>query len=676
MASTRNGSELQPARLRLVLVVGALVWLAFAAQYAVLGRWITVGLDLVVAALTFGILPFIGGRLGATRSAHLVLAISMVGILLAAMLSGQGEAMALWYVPAMPMVAGFLLGLRAAVAWAVVGALGIVAVHVSAVFVPVTPEFVVRGAEVAAGQVALVLAIVALALGAEKAQQERAVELAKARDDALAAERARTEFLARVSHELRTPLNAVIGMAGLLTRTPLTKEQDRMARVVDHSANTLLSLVNEVLDLSKLQSDHVSVDVVAFEPRRLLAQISGMLQTQAEHLRLELRADESVPEWVLCDPSHLQQVLVNLISNAIRFTPSGRVVAELRHADGWLNAVVADTGVGIPADQLEGIFEPFHQVAGGAEGGTGLGLSITKRLVEGMGGSIAVQSELGEGSTFTFRIPAAPSEPPRVVSSEYDLARVPGIGLRVLVAEDNPINREVTGAILERLGHRFVSVEDGAAAVEAVREDDFDVVLMDVHMPVMTGLEAARVIRDEIPESRRPRIIALTASVFDGQRDACRAAGMDGFVAKPIDPTRIAQVLGAIPSKARISEALSPLDKLRKVCRTPERFEQLVLRHVDSSRKTIDEIAAAAEGDDRATVERLAHGLKSSAAMFGSSELSALAGQLEADAPSDSGLTDAIGALLPAWERARDRLNAALDSSPDAPALTPRKAGS
>jgi len=656
--------ELRPDRLRLVLLIGALAWLSFAVQYAVLGRWITVLLDVGVTVATLAIW-FAAGRFRHPRApAHLALAVSTGGIVAAAMWSGQGDAMALWYVPAMPMIAGFLLGLRATIAWSFVGALAIAFVHLSVGVVVVPPEFVAHGAELALGQVGLVVAIVALALGAEHARRNQARVLAAARDEALGAERARTEFLARVSHELRTPLNAVIGMVGLLTRTPLTAEQERMARVVDHSAATLLSLVNEVLDLSKLEAEQISVDAVSFEPRRLLAQIGGMLETLAGDLELELSADDSVPEWVLSDPSHLQQVLVNLLSNALRFTPSGSVSAELRHRDGWLTCRVRDSGIGIPADQIDGIFEPFHQVSGGVEGGTGLGLSITKRIVEGMGGSIAVESRVGEGSVFSFRVPAPPAQPPKVASAEYELARVPGVGLRVLVAEDNPINREVTGAILERLGHEFVTVEDGAAAVDFVRREAFDVVLMDVHMPVMTGLEAARRIRDEVPEERRPRVVALTASVFDGQRAACREAGMDDFVAKPIDPIRIAQVLGAIPSRAAALDAIGPLEKLRRVCRTPERFAELVGRHIESSRKTIDEIHEAVAREDRATVERLAHGLKSSAAMFGSAELSEAAEQVERGAWSADG--SPAEALVSTWERSRDRLLTTLDApSPD-----------
>ncbi|MBO6934541.1 MAG: response regulator [Deltaproteobacteria bacterium] len=655
MSSSTDHPVLEQVRLRLVLGVGALSWLAFGLQYAWMGRWNTVIIDLSVA-LVVGLVAW-RVRLS-TRPVvlgHAALGVSLVGLLLAAMLSGQGDAMALWYVPAMPMIAGYVFGLKAAVLWAAVGALGVVAVHLSALVVRVTPEFVVQGPELAAGQVGLVLAIVALATGAEHARREQARELARARDEALSAERTRTEFLARVSHELRTPLNAVIGMAGLLSRTPLTAEQERMTRVVDHSAGTLLNLVNEVLDLSKIEVDDISMDVVPFEPRRLLVEIAGMLEHQTGAVELHLEATPSVPEWVMSDPGHLQQVLVNLLSNALRFTERGRVHAELSHRDAWLVARVADSGVGIPAGELDSIFEPFHQVSG-TRGGTGLGLSITRRLVEGMGGTITVESRVGEGSVFTFRIPAPSSDAPKVASEEYELARVPGVGLRVLVAEDNPINREVTGAILERLGHRFSMVDDGAAAVEAVHRQDYDVVLMDVHMPGMNGLEAARAIREQIPAARRPRIVALTASVFDGQREACREAGMDSFVAKPIDPVRIAQVLGSVPLKQSGEIELGPLDKLQRVCRTPERFEALVRRHIESSRRTIEEIGQAADGGDHETVERLAHGLKSSAAMFGSEELSEVAREIEELTRVGRDAANGIVSLMDCWERARARL--------------------
>ncbi len=369
--------------------------------------------------------------------------------------------------------------------------------------------------------------------------------LGEARERAENAVRARQAFLANMSHELRTPLTSVIGFAGLLADSPLDDRQRLQLGRIQDAGSALMSTLNDVLDLSKLEAGGVSLQLRPFALRGMLSQAIGIVEAQAseKRLALNLSVDETSPDWVLGDPERLRQVLVNLLGNAVKFTDEGGVgltVTRRAHPDAsmaQLEFAVSDTGVGVPEAMLVTVFDRFAQA--GPEvtqrfGGTGLGLTITKQLIEMMGGQIGVDSVAGQGSRFwcVVDLPVAA----RIEAPVAVVAPSVSQGLRLLIADDNEANRELIGAILRSAGHTVEVARDGAEAVAAVQSRDYDLVLMDVRMPVMDGLTATRAIRALKTDMARIPIIALTANVLADQVASYLAQGMDDHVGKPIDP--------------------------------------------------------------------------------------------------------------------------------------------
>ncbi|WP_238365661.1 hybrid sensor histidine kinase/response regulator [Mesobacterium pallidum] len=378
--------------------------------------------------------------------------------------------------------------------------------------------------------------------------REAARQLMEAKLTAEASERTKADFLATMSHEIRTPMNAVIGMADLLGATALDREQKLYAETIRSSADSLLSIINDILDYSKLDAGKLTIDPAPMSLRACISDAVGLLRPQASQKRLTFDLDLSggIPASVLGDAGRIRQILVNLIGNAIKFTEQGgvSVTARYERVEDAQRAVieVRDTGPGIPEARLEHIFEKFSQAEGATTrryGGTGLGLTISRLLARGMGGDITVRSTLGEGSTFTVsltlpmaeraELPAPrPADPPR---SEPDPALLRG--LSVLVAEDNRTNRLLVERYLRGLPIGLSFAANGREAVAETLRLAPDVVFMDMSMPEMDGLEATRQIRAD-PEAPQPRIIALTANAFASDRELCLAAGMDDFLAKPI----------------------------------------------------------------------------------------------------------------------------------------------
>lgn len=385
-----------------------------------------------------------------------------------------------------------------------------------------------------------------------RAMQQQEQQLRGAKEQAEAVARARSAFLANMSHEIRTPMNAVLGFTEAVLDTPLTATQRRHLELAQQAARTLLRLLNDILDTSKLDKGAVELEVADFAPHAVWVQVLASLQIAADRKGLRLHLDEGpeVPPFLRGDALRLQQIVLNLLGNAIKFTEHGSVVLQVRYAQGQLQIAVIDTGIGIPADKLEHIFDPFSQADASTTrryGGTGLGTTIARQLAELMGGTIAVQSTVGQGSTFTVALPLPEGDPVVPVAHE-ELPALPP--LRILVADDVPDNLELLQLCLAPGGHQLTLAHNGQEALNAYCAGRFDVVLMDLQMPGMDGLDASRHIRAWELAQHRPRvpIIALTASVLEKDRDSTVEAGMDGFAIKPLEPRRlfgeIARVLG------------------------------------------------------------------------------------------------------------------------------------
>ncbi|MDD5296768.1 MAG: response regulator [Rhodocyclaceae bacterium] len=396
---------------------------------------------------------------------------------------------------------------------------------------------------------------------------ERTLALSIAKEAAEAASRAKSVFLANMSHELRTPMNAIMGMTNLaLHRATDPRQVDQLTKATQASQH-LLSVINDILDISKIEAERLTLERVGFKLGGILENLSSLLSGKVAEKGLNLTV-EMAPDLASLhlqgDPLRLGQILLNLAGNAVKFTAEGSIVVRALLLEGnpvevLLRFEVQDTGIGIAPEDQKRLFTAFEQADGSMTrkyGGTGLGLAIAKRLVQLMGGSIGVDSEVGHGSRFWFtarlaRMDGAPEAEAGQGGAAIEAAlKSRYAGARVLLAEDEPINREVSRELLEEVGLRVDLAEDGAQAVDLAGRNDYDLILMDMQMPKLNGVDATRAIR-AMPGRAQPPILAMTANAFDEDRQTCLAAGMNDHIGKPVDPDRLFETLLRWLSQAR-----------------------------------------------------------------------------------------------------------------------------
>lgn len=391
------------------------------------------------------------------------------------------------------------------------------------------------------------------------ALEELTHELREARQRAEAASEGKSRFLANMSHELRTPFNGMLGMLGMLETTTLTSQQADYTHTVRESAQHLLTLLNDILDVSAMEAGKLKLKPAPLELRGLLNSTEALMQSSARHKGLTLSVTQSpaLPEWVLADATRLKQILFNLLSNGIKFTEKGHVTMAVDLSDpvqavAPLRITVTDTGIGMDEQAVSRLFQRFYQVESGADrrfGGAGLGLDISRTLARLMGGELTVSSRPGVGSTFTLTLPLPVCDAPAVLASITPTEpTAPALEplpppTKVLVAEDHPVNRKVMAALLGKLNCEVTFCENGQEAVDAVATHAYDLVFMDIHMPVMDGLAATRLIRQNGVDPQRLPIIALTADVMNEARENALQAGVNEFLTKPVRLPELQQAL-------------------------------------------------------------------------------------------------------------------------------------